>query len=997
LTSHEPGSSGFIGRQPELAVLTAALDQALSGRGQMVMLAGEPGIGKTRLAQEIASRAESLGAKVLWGWCYEHAGAPPYWPYVQPIRAYIEAADAQQLGSQMGPGGAEIAEIVPELRAKLPDLGQSLAAEPEQARFRLFDSVTAFLKNASQTRPMVFVVDDLHWADESSLLLLEFLAREIASSRLLVLGTYRDVEVTGSHPLAQTLGNLVRERHYRRVQLGGLTQQEVGEFVQGSKGVNLTSDILQTIHSRTDGNPLFVNEVVELIDPEQITENRAWADIIPEGVREAVRMRLGRLSETCNQVLRTASVIGREFDFSLLSGLDSDIGADGVLEAMEEALDAKVIEALSSGAERYQFGHALVQQALYEGMSPIRRVRAHARIGETLEQLHQTELDRHAAELAHHFARAEAVTGVEKLVKYSLLAGDNAVNVRAYDEALAHFQRGLTAKGIALMGPEPAQDEEAAALLSGLGHAQLGTHDQSNIRQVGASLTRAFDYYMKVGDSARAVTTALSDLPVVVGGLEFVERALTLVPPDSHDAGRLQARRILPLRADYDRAQDAFHHALSIARQQQDKALEMQALVAAACVDYHHCRHVQSLEWNQQAIDLAQLVDLPIEESHSRYDLHHVHYAMGNLEEATHHAEAMLASAERSRAHIWHGRAMDANVIVSSARGDWRTARDYIDQGLAASPGNSVILGAGALLEFQLGENDAGEAYLHRLLDSVPGGWRSPTATITQGPYTVPAVVIPVVAYITGDMAHFDLVEAVAQAIFSLPDAPPPAYLHGGQIGLALIAVQRRDETAAGELYGALQPIAGTMAPQSNIGPGLSVDRLLGLLSQTMGNLERAAGHFDDALTFCRKAGYKPELAWTCCDYAGMLLQRSAQSNRANAMTLLDESLAIATELGMRPLIKRVDARQERAVAQPVRAPAYPDGLTQREAEVIRLVAAGKTDREIAGELIISVNTVGNHVRSILNKTNAANRAEASAYAVRRGLGPDENSAGGQN
>ena len=245
------------------------------GRGRMVMLAGEPGIGKTRLAQELASLAESLGAQVMWGWCYEHAGAPPYWPFVQPIRAYIESADPGRLSSQMGSGGAAIAEILPELREKLPDLGQPATAEPEQARFRLFDSLATFLKNAAQSQPLLFVVDDLHWADSASLLMLEFFVREIAASSVLVLGTYRDVEVTGSHPLSQTLGNLVRERHYRRVQLDGLTQQEVGEFVESSKGVSLTDDILETIHSRTDGNPLFVNEVVELIDPDQMTENTA--------------------------------------------------------------------------------------------------------------------------------------------------------------------------------------------------------------------------------------------------------------------------------------------------------------------------------------------------------------------------------------------------------------------------------------------------------------------------------------------------------------------------------------------------------------------------------------------------------------------------------------------------------------------------------------------------------------------------------------------------
>ncbi len=161
LTTNNPASD-FIGRQPELAVLTAALDDALAGRGQMVKLAGEPGIGKTRLAQELARRAESLGAQVLWGWCYEHVGAHPYWPYVHPIRTYAESADAAEIRSQMGLGGPAIAEVVPELREKLPDLGQPPSAEPEQARFRLFDSISTFLKNAAQNQPVLFVIDDLH-------------------------------------------------------------------------------------------------------------------------------------------------------------------------------------------------------------------------------------------------------------------------------------------------------------------------------------------------------------------------------------------------------------------------------------------------------------------------------------------------------------------------------------------------------------------------------------------------------------------------------------------------------------------------------------------------------------------------------------------------------------------------------------------------------------------------------------------------------------------
>jgi predicted ATPase len=546
LTSNEPRESGFIGRQPEMAVLTAALDDALSGRGQMVMLAGEPGIGKTRLAQELAALAESLGAQVMWGWCYKHAGAPPYWPFVQPIRAYIESTNPGQLSSQMGSGGAAIAEIVPELRAKLPDLGQPVSAEPEQARFRLLDSVATFLKNTAQKQPLLFIVDDLHWADSASLLMLEFLVREISASPLLLLGAYRDVEVTGSHPLSQTLGNLVRERHYRRVQLGGLTRQEVGEFVEAAKGVTLPGDALATVHSRTEGNPLFVSEVVELIDPQHITENRAWADIIPEGVRDAIGSRWGRLSETCNQVMGTASVIGREFDFSLLRTLDADISADDVLEALGEALDAKLIETLPAAVERYQFVHGLFQQVLYGELSPVRRLRAHASIGESLEQLHQTDLAEHAAGLARHFAEVESVLGPEKLARYSLMAGEQALATYAYEDALTHFEKGLAARNIALSGTEAASGEEAAALLFGLARAQTATFERHQLGEAFGNLRRAFEYYAEAGNVALAVAAA--EFPIgapgfLIPGVEqLMARAIALVPADSHEEGRLLAR-----------------------------------------------------------------------------------------------------------------------------------------------------------------------------------------------------------------------------------------------------------------------------------------------------------------------------------------------------------------------------------------------------------------------------------------------------------------------
>ena len=214
--SHAPGAEAhsldtlaggvFVGRQREMGDLKAALEDALSGRGRLVTLAGEPGIGKTRTAQELATYAVLRQAQVLWGRCYEGQGVPPYWPWVQTIRSYVRKHDPEQLRSEMGAGAADIAEIVPDVKEQLPDLEPAPALDPEAARFRLFDSITSFLKGASTSKPLVLVLDDLHWADESSLLLLQFLARELTGSRLLVIGTYRDVELSRRHPLAEAPG-----------------------------------------------------------------------------------------------------------------------------------------------------------------------------------------------------------------------------------------------------------------------------------------------------------------------------------------------------------------------------------------------------------------------------------------------------------------------------------------------------------------------------------------------------------------------------------------------------------------------------------------------------------------------------------------------------------------------------------------------------------------------------------------------------------------------
>ena len=346
----------------------------------------------------------------------------------------MREAEHERLKSEMGTGAADIAEVVSDVRERIPDLQPSPQVEdPEQARFRLFDSITAFLKTASQRQPLTIVLDNLHWADKPSLLLLEFLAQEFADSRLLVIGTYRDVDLSRQHPLAETLGELNRERLFQRVVLRGLAEDDVDRFIEIASGISPPRGLVRAIHSQTEGNPLFVTETVRLLVQEGELfkegegEHNSWEVRIPEGVREVIGRRLNRLSARCNETLTIASVVGREFGLDQLRLLVTDATDERLLETLDEALSSRVIEELPQTVGRYEFTHALIRQTLYDELTTTRRVRLHARIIEVLEGLYEEDVGQYAVELAYHAAEAETVSGPEKIIVYSALAGQRAL------------------------------------------------------------------------------------------------------------------------------------------------------------------------------------------------------------------------------------------------------------------------------------------------------------------------------------------------------------------------------------------------------------------------------------------------------------------------------------------------------------------------------------------------------------------------------------------
>jgi DNA-binding CsgD family transcriptional regulator/tetratricopeptide (TPR) repeat protein len=980
-------SSSFVGRHREIDELKSALEDAQSGQGRVVMLVGEPGIGKTRTAQELATYAESRGTRVLWGWCYEEASAPPYWPWVQPLRSYVQQTNPDQLLSQMGVGAADIAEIISEVREQLPGLEPPPALEPEQARFRLFDSITTFLKNVAHSQPLMLVLDDLHWADKPSLLLLQFLARQIEGSCLLVVGCYRDVELSRQHPLSETLAQLSRLPWFQRKLLRGLSQEATARFIEATAGIRPPQRLTATIYAHTEGNPLFVKEVVRFLSERRELvpgEMGGPQDIrIPEGVREVIGQRLNRLSEVCHRTLIIAAVIGRKFSLKELGLLVDGLSEDRLLDMVEEALGARLIEEVAGSTEGYQFSHALIQETLASELSAARRVRLHARIAQVLEELYGLEAEAHAPELAYHFAEAEPVLGPEKLVHYSLRAGEGALATYAWEEALDHFQRGLGAKRVPVASRKPARDAEEAALLFGLGRAQAATLPRERLEEVLMSLDRSFEYYADAGDVSSAVAVAEYPLPRGLQQwrsklVERIERALTLVPPDSVIAGCLLPAYAMELgrfKNDYAKAQEAFERALAIARRESDVNLEMRTLAAWADVDYFHLHLAESLEKSLRVIELARHADDPPLEVNGHQHALQTLIHLGDIKNAAEHANAALALAERLQARHWLTNVLRNGVNLHHFLGDWGQARVFASRHIAVEPNAAPLLKELVSLEYELGAFEQGEVYLKRMQEIMR---RTPPGPGEE--YADTSLVLHIASRITGSTEYLGIAGQAAQVVLSSPLANP-FWIEIVRTGLALKAVDIKDYALAEEQYIALTGLQGQMR-----GSYICADRLMGLLVHTMGNLDQAAEHFKDALTFCRKAGYRPELAWTCHDYAETLLHRNGPSDHVRATSLLDESLTISSELGMRPLMERVQALQEKVAVQPAPAPTYPDGLTGREVEVLRLVATGKRDREIAEVLTISVTTVSTHVRNILNKINAANRTEATAYAAQHGL-----------
>jgi DNA-binding CsgD family transcriptional regulator len=978
----------FVGREAELGALTADLETALAGRGGLVLLAGEPGIGKTRLAEELAAAAAARGALVLWGRSWEGEGAPAFWPWVQVVRAYVQAADPAALRQDLGVGAADVAQVVPAVRDRLPGLPTPPPVEPEAARFQLFDSMAGFLRAAATRRPLLLVLDDLHWADAPSLALLRFVGRELEGACLLLVGSYRDSEVGRGHPLLRTLADLTRSQRSRRLLLGGLDPQDVASFVGSVAGVEPSPELVAAVHRMTDGNPFFVTEVVRLLAGQGRLDpvgagTPVQAGGLPEGVKAVVAERLGRLSDDCRRLLEVAAVLGRDFELRVLqpaSGLDPG----RLLELLEEAEAARVVGAVPGGLGRWRFSHALVREVLYEGLPAARRVRLHGLVGEALEAVHGADPGPHLAELAHHFVAAAPGGEVARAVRVATLAGRHALDLLAWEEAAGLFERGLAALELA----ERPDQLERCELLLAVGEAKLAAGDVPGAR---AAYQQAGELARRVGSPEALARAGLGlGLEFTIGIVDQVEVRLleeALVALGGADS-RLRARVLARLaKALLFSPQVQRRLALSEDAVQMARRLGDPATLAAVLYDHHQAIWGsdkgevagERLAAATEVVGLAERIGDHAMALRGRGLRRSDLLELGDLAGFDADLAASEQAAEQLRQLRYRWQLPLAHATRALLAGRFAQAGEQADQGLAigrrAGDQAAEIYYALVVVTLRFMQGRFGETV--ELLQDLAA--RFPAAT--QLFRTTLAAALAEAG--RADQARAEVERLVADDLAAVGRDPAWSW----SLALLALACHRLGDTEhARELHGRLEPYADRHIASGRItvlflGPAAY---FLGLLDLTLGRPERAIHHFSHAAALAAKIEARPTAAMSREGQAMALLALGRPGDRPQAQVLLAEVAATAQQLGIHGLGERAGARLG-ALAAPA-APTWPAGLTGREVEVLQLIAAGRSNRAIAEALFISPNTVLRHVSNIFAKTGVANRAEAAAYATRHGL-----------
>jgi DNA-binding SARP family transcriptional activator len=886
-----PMGSPFVGRDTELACLRERWKGVCVGAHAAVVLGGEPGIGKTRLASELARVVHEQGALVLYGRCDEGL-AVPYQPFVEALRPYARAVGLDRLRGELGHLAPELGRLLPELAS----LGEPIRADPESERFALFEAVAALIETATREQRALLVLDDLHCAARPTLLMLRDLIRSERPLGALVLGTYRETELDLAQPLAQLLADLRRDASTERLSIRGLDEPAIAALLEAAVGHTLDERASQLVHvlvAQTAGNPFFIRELLahltesgERVDT-GVTAARLEA---PKGLRQVIGHRVARLSAPARRALGVAAVAGSTFSFVLLERALGE--RSGALDALDEAVAAGLLA--EAGHGDYAFAHALVRETIYGQLGSARRMRLHRQLGEALETLGDTEA--HVDALAHHFAQAAADGQGVKASGYALAAGRNATIRLGYEEAAAHYERGLQA--LTLTG-QP-QEQRRCALLLSLGEARWGAGELDNARR---AYGQAAELAEKLGDATALARAALGycgphrfEVAVVVTRTvaDLLERALVALG-ESDSALRAQLIGHLAFYTDVEqRKPELAREALQMARRVGDKATLADVLA--------------SIHWPTRGPDtvheslalVAELGRVSDEVGDGRlraiahwWLLDHL-LELGDIEAVERELEALqrLVQTRQERYLKWLLTALQANhAHLRGLIEDCETlAHDALshryeghDETAAHMFGTQMLF-----LRREQGRLDELVEMVERCVQEYPlsTGWRCGLAYM----------------YAQLDRQAETRQELEALARHDFCDLPRDGSWLANVAVLCHVVLLVGDARRAQLLYELLLPYADHCVVTFALLCQGSASRHLGLLATTMSRYDDAIRHFEQALKMNAQIRSPLLVAHTQHDYAHMLLTRGRPRDNDNALELLEQVLATAHELGLKAL-----------------------------------------------------------------------------------------------
>jgi tetratricopeptide (TPR) repeat protein len=931
------GELPLLGRARELADLDATLEEASAGHGGLVLLTGEPGIGKTRLATALGERAAADGHRVAWARGWDGGGAPAFWPWVQVVRSVAADRDDDTLRTELGAGARWVAQLAPELRERL-DLPEAGDVESEQARFALFDAVTVFLRNAAAREPLVVLLDDLHTADLPSLLLLAFLARALSETRVLVITTHHEAGPRRGPEVEAVFGELTR--FGMRVDLGGLADDDLRALVIHRSGADPPEELVHALYALTEGNPFYSDEVVRLLVAQgRIDQPLGERVPLPDSVRDAIRRRLLPLRTEVLETLQVAAVEGPDFQLATLERA-AGIGRADLLERLDDALAMQLLEEAPGPAGSFRFAHGLIRETLYGDLTASRRARLHAAVGEALERTSASE-----AELAHHFIEAAPVGDPAKALEHAHRAGHEALAALAYERAADLFDAALVALD---QLPEPDEPRRGELLLL-RGQAQM----QAGGDAARSTLLAAIDLARRVGDPDLLARAALS-----LGGfglspgmvdddlVAVLEEALRGLPPDG---SALRARLLVRLAVALyysdaaERREELVQQALGIARGLDDPPTLAYVLDQGQIATNGPDTTERALAWAHELFAVADAASDPELSVRARSWQIDLLLELDDLSGADMAIEALDRIANesrdpRARAYIPLHRARRA--MISGHLDDTEVLiHEGIQLGWSLQDSTVPILAGAQLFWLRMGQGRLRELEdaVRQFADQLPAmpAWRVALATLYLHTGR------PAEARREYDrLAQRDFATIPRDNVWAIAIAL-----------LAELSETFRDEERSLVLERLLAPLAGrNVVTPTGIFAG-PVNRYLALTAAARGDHETALELLVKARETCERMGYKPMLAVLDVDEARMLARRNRPGDVERARQLLQRGLERAEEVG----VPRMDERLARAAAllpvdddQP--APAEPatgpaKAVLAREGDVWRLDYEGRVLR----------------------------------------------------